>query len=109
MIMKKHTAMTLFRFPWRKLSALLLPAVLVACAQASVPPKSAMAAPSFIPVPASIQLQDGGFALSAASVIVADGVEDGSIDSSAGLLDMRKREHAAGTHCDHTERQANSS
>ena len=75
MIMKTNTAVTLSRFPWRKFSTLLLSVVLVACAQASAPGKVVAPAPSFIPAPVSLQLQDGSFALSAATVIVADGAE----------------------------------
>ena len=75
MSMKTNTAVTLTRFPWRKFSALLLSVVLVACAQASAPDKVSAPAPSFIPAPVSLQLQDGSFALSAATVIVADGAE----------------------------------
>jgi len=75
MTMTTDAAMTLSRFPWRTFPALLLTVALAACAQASAPARVAAPAPSFIPAPASLQLQDGSFALSAATVIVADGAE----------------------------------
>lgn len=75
MTMKTDAAMTLSRFPWRKFSALLLSIALVACAQASAPGKAAITAPSFIPAPVSLQVQDGSFTLSSSTVIVAEGAE----------------------------------
>ncbi len=75
MTMTTDAAMTLSRFPWRTFPALLLTVALAACAQASAPARVAAPAPSFIPAPASLQLQDGSFALSAATVIVANGAE----------------------------------
>jgi hexosaminidase len=75
MMMKTDTAMTPLLTRLRALSALLLVATLVACAQASTPGKGAVQAPSLIPLPASMQLQDGSFALSATTPIIAKGSE----------------------------------
>ena len=76
MTMKMEATMTFSRFPWRKLSALLLSAALVACTPTtSAPPHTNTAAPSLIPLPASLQLQDGSFALSANIPIIANGSE----------------------------------
>ena len=75
MTMKLEAAMTFSRIPWRKLSAILLSIALVPCAQASAPTHANTAAPSLIPLPASLQLQDGNFALSASTPIIANGNE----------------------------------
>lgn len=80
MIKTTDAAMTTSHSSWRKLSALLLAGLIAACSQQAGPPTAnpvaaQVAPPSLIPMPASMQLHEGSFTLSAATPIIVNGAE----------------------------------